>query len=66
MEGRLLPAIFGFNIGVELGQILVIFALTLAFHLVGKILQGNTDSLRIYIASGLTCLGTFWFLDRLF
>ena len=66
MEGRLLPAIFGFNIGVELGQILVIFALTLVFHLVGKILQGNTDSLRIYIASGLTCLGTFWFLERLF
>lgn len=66
MEGRLLPAIFGFNIGVELGQILVIFALTLVFHLVGKILQENTDSLRIYIASGLTCLGTFWFLERLF
>ena len=30
MEDRLLPAIFGFNLGVELGQILVLFVLTSA------------------------------------
>ena len=66
MEGRLLPAIFGFNIGVELGQILVVIVLSLIFHQVGKFLRGNTDFLRVYTASGLSCIGVFWFLERLF
>ena len=66
MEGRLLPAIFGFNIGVELGQILVVIVLSLIFHQVGKFLRGNTDFLRVFIASGLSCIGVFWFLERLF
>ena len=66
MEGRLLPAIFGFNIGVELGQILVVIVLSLIFHQVGKFLRGNTDFLRVFTASGLACIGVFWFLERLF
>ena len=66
MEGRLLPAIFGFNIGVELGQILVVIVLSLIFHQVGKLLRGNTDFLRVFTASGLSCIGVFWFLERLF
>ena len=66
MEGRLLPAIFGFNIGVELGQILVVIVLSLIFHQVGKFLRGNTDFLRVFTASGLSCIGVFWFLERLF
>ena len=66
MEGRLLPAIFGFNIGVELGQILVVIVLSLIFHQIGKFLRGNTDLLRISTASGLSCIGVFWFLERLF
>ena len=66
MEGRLLPAIFGFNIGVELGQILVVIVLSLIFHQVGKFLRGNTDYLRVFTASGLSCIGVFWFLERLF
>ena len=66
MEGRLLPAIFGFNIGVELGQILVVIVLSLIFHQVGKFLRGNTDFLRVFTASGLSCMGVFWFLERLF
>ena len=66
MEGRLLPAIFGFNIGVELGQILVVIVLSLIFHQAGKFLRGNTDFLRVFTASGLSCIGVFWFLERLF
>ena len=66
MEGRLLQAIFGFNIGVELGQILVVIVLSLIFHQVGKFLRGNTDFLRVFTASGLSCIGVFWFLERLF
>ena len=66
MEGRLLPAILGFNIGVELGQILVVIVLSLIFQQARKSLRGNTDFLRVLTASGLSCIGVFWFLERLF
>ena len=65
MEGRLLPAILGFNLGVEFGQILVVFILALLLYYLNKFLNKNIDNLRVYLASGLACVGTFWFLERL-
>ena len=66
MEGRLLPAIFGFNLGVELGQILVIILLSSALILLEKVIDKNMNDARVYMASGLSSLGMFWFLERLF
>lgn len=65
MEGRLLPAILGFNLGVEFGQILVGFILALLLYYLNKFMNKNMDNLRVYLASGLACIGTFWFLERL-
>jgi hypothetical protein len=65
MEGRLLPAILGFNLGVEFGQILVGFILALLLYYLNKFMYKNMDNLRVYLASGLACIGTFWFLERL-
>ena len=66
MEGRLLPAIFGFNLGVELGQILVVIIFLSISLIVNRFLKQDLDQLRVYAASGLACIGTFWFLERLF
>ena len=66
MEGRLLPAIFGFNLGVELGQILVVCIFLSISLIVNRFLKQDLDQLRVYAASGLACIGTFWFLERLF
>ena len=66
MEGRLLPAILGFNLGVELGQILVIILLSSALILLEKVIDKNMNDARVYMASGLSSLGMFWFLERLF
>ena len=65
MEGRLLPAILGFNLGVELGQLLVVFFLLLIFLVLSSFLQKHKDLLRVVTASGLTAVGTFWFLERI-
>ena len=66
MEGRLLPAIFGFNLGVELGQILVVIIFLSISLIVNRFFKQDLDQLRVYAASGLACIGTFWFLERLF
>ena len=65
MEGRLLPAILGFNLGVEFGQILVGFILALLLYYLNKFMNKSMDNLRVYLASGLACIGTFWCLERL-
>ena len=66
MEGRLIPAILGFNIGVEIGQILIIFALLLVFFYIDKFIKNYSDTFRVFIGSGLASIGTFWFFERLF
>ena len=65
MEGRILPAILGFNLGVELGQILVVIILSILFYQITNFLKNYTDTMRVYMASGLSCLGMFWFIERL-
>ena len=65
MEGRILPAILGFNLGVELGQILVVIVLSILFYQLTNFLKNYTDTMRVYMASGLSCLGMFWFIERL-
>lgn len=66
MEGRLLPAILGFNLGVELGQVMIIFVLLVSFLFLNKFMKSQIDTLRVFMGSGLACLGTFWFLERIF
>ena len=66
MEGRLIPAILGFNLGVEIGQILIIFALLLVFFYIDKFIKNYSDTFRVFVGSGLASIGTFWFFERLF
>ena len=64
---RLVPALFGFNVGVELGQLGVVLAVWPLLRLLdrpaeGRLLRGFSE-----VASAAICgLGLFWFVSRTF
>ena len=64
-EGQFIPALIGFNIGVELGQLAVI---AIAFVLVGWAIKRVWY--RRYIAIPASCViaavGAYWFVERVF
>jgi hypothetical protein len=66
MQDRFVPALIGFNLGVEAGQILIILSFLVLMYLCKKLINFNVDLLRMYGASSLACLGIYWFVERLF
>ncbi|AXI42392.1 hypothetical protein C1J02_10905 [Sulfitobacter sp. SK011] len=64
-EGQFIPALVGFNIGVELGQLTVI---AIAFFLVGWAIR--RDWYRRLISIPASCViagvGAYWFIERAF
>ena len=65
-EGRLLAALFGFNIGVELGQILLVAIFFLLIRLLSHVWSKNKSLIEPLIASILISLGVYWFILRIF
>ena len=63
---RLLPALLGFNIGVELGQICIVVLFILLIRTVGLFKFSKKFLIEPLIASSLISLGTYWFLVRIF
>jgi len=65
-DGQFVPALIGFNVGVELGQITVI---SLAFLAVGAWFR-HKDWYRARIALPasvmIACVGAWWFFERVF
>lgn len=62
-RGQLVPALLGFNLGVELGQLLVVAPL---FPLV-MLLQRRTDTyrrVRLSLNAGVAVVGCWWFVQR--
>ena len=66
MQDRFVPALIGFNLGVEVGQILLILSLFALMFLLQRLISFRAEILRIYTASVLACLGVYWFVERLF
>lgn len=64
--GQFIPALIGFNVGVEIGQLTVI---ALAFLAVG-LWFGSKDWYRARIAmpasAVIACVGAYWFVERVF
>ncbi len=64
---RLVPALLGFNLGVELGQIAIVLlawpTLALAARFIAPAWQRNSRDLA---TAGLCGLGCFWLLERAF
>ena len=66
MQDRFIPALIGFNLGVEVGQILLILSLFALMFLLKRLISFSAEIFRIYTASVLACLGIYWFVERLF
>lgn len=66
-RARLAPALFGFNAGVEIGQLLVIVAVWPMLQVLGRYSGGRFQRLVVEGGSAGICgLGVFWFLARTF
>lgn len=62
---RILPALFGFNLGVELGQVAIVLLITAAAWLFFKLVPGRGNALLPESLSAALCgLGIFWFVQR--
>jgi len=66
-KDRLFAALFGFNVGVEIGQLLVVGLLALAAVAIREV---TTEKTAILVRDGsaaiLVSLGVFWFVGRAF
>jgi hypothetical protein len=61
-----IPALFGFNLGVELGQIAIVFAMALLGSLSMRVFRWRGRGLDDLANAALCGLGTFWFVQRLY
>ncbi len=65
-DNAFVPALIGFNIGVELGQLAVIAT---AFALVGFWFRGKPwyrTAIAIPASAAIACVGAYWFVERVF
>jgi hypothetical protein len=63
--GRLVPALFGFNLGVELGQLAVVVLVWPALAAIARTSPRRCGPLVAEAGSAAICgLGLFWFLTR--
>jgi HupE / UreJ protein len=62
---RLAELLVGFNVGVEIGQLLLVAGATLAVRILVKNGLGLPRPLVVDVASSfLVALGVFWFVSR--
>lgn len=64
---RLVPALFGFNVGVELGQLAVVAAVWPLLRLLARGGERSIGARVAELGSAAICgLGVFWFVTRVF
>jgi len=64
-QGRLLPALLGFNLGVELGQLAIVAAFFALTRLASRFVRaGPRIALRDLANAGVCGLGVFWWVSR--
>ena len=66
-KGKAVSSLFGFNLGVELGQILVVTLAIFTLYVLGKTKLINYKDIFYNVSALLLiALGTFWFVGRVF
>jgi len=65
-EDSLIPALLGFNLGVEAGQIIIVLLFLLLVSLLRNIHYIRAFNLEPLAAVFLASLGSFWFISRIF
>ena len=64
---RLLPALLGFNLGVEVGQLVLVAALWPVVRDLARLREGRPHRILLEVGSAALCsVGMFWFLTRAF
>jgi|TARA_B110000902_G_C14290765_1_gene580809 hypothetical protein len=64
-QNKILSALFGFNIGVEFGQIAIVLVIALLGLLLRKLIPSLKYHLGNQLLSAILCgLGMFWFIQR--
>ncbi len=64
-SSRLVPALFGFNVGVEVGQLAVVVLVWPLLRALARLAEGRPARLLAEVASAGICgLGIYWFLTR--
>ncbi|HEY8215151.1 MAG TPA: HupE/UreJ family protein [Methylocystis sp.] len=65
-QGGVVPALAAFNIGVELGQIAIVFAVMPILFLIDRQTGGRRSEKLVYVVSALIAIaGVYWFLERI-
>ena len=60
----MVPSLLGFNVGVELGQLLVITPAVAALGIAGRF-PPVRRAVERGLSGGIAALGALWFIDRL-
>jgi hypothetical protein len=64
-QNRILSALFGFNLGVEVGQIAIVLTIALGGWILFKLIPSLKIDLGKQLLSATLCgLGLFWFIQR--
>ena len=64
-QNRILSALFGFNLGVEVGQITIVLTVALVGWILFKLIPSLKINLGKQLLSATLCgLGLFWFIQR--
>ena len=64
-EEKLLKALVGFNLGVEVGQILAVSIFFILLSWINKLNFNYQDLINPYFAISLVSLGLYWFAYRI-
>jgi hypothetical protein len=65
--GRLVPALFGFNAGVEIGQLAIVLVAWPVLQALARVHGGTPRRMLAELGSAAICgLGLFWFVTRTF
>jgi hypothetical protein len=66
-QSRLFELLFGFNLGVEVGQLSLVVGLTLLVYLLSRLKLTLPRPIVVDVAaSALVCVGLYWFIQRSF
>lgn len=62
----LFPTLFSFNVGVEIGQIIMILIVFSILWVLQKIFKKHTKQVRMLLSILILLLSTYWFFERAF
>ena len=64
-QGRLLPALLGFNVGVEVGQLAIVAVVWPLLWSIARLADGRLHRLVMELGTAAVCaMGLFWMVER--